>query len=449
LPPTLSSASGSIARRARFSGLEHPHICALYDVGHDGGVDYLVMQYVEGETLADRIGQGALPLAEALRCAIEIAGALDKAHRQGIVHRDLKPSNVMLTKGGAKLLDFGLAKMMAPGPITDGVTRTTPLTGQGTILGTLQYMAPEQLEGKEADARTDIFAFGTLLYEMVTGRRAFGGASQASVIGSILKDDPSPVSAVQPLAPASLDHVVQRCLAKDSDERWQSARDIASELQWIAADRAGGPPETVVVRRRARDWVAWGIAGLGVATAAVLAAGHSRHHSPTQEIIRLSLLPPTESTVFRVFDAPALSPDGRSIVFSALEPNRPTFLWIRALSSLDAKKLDTPAGASDAFWSPDSRFVAFEAQQKLWKIDTLGGSSTSICDMPDGYGGSWNRDNIILFTPDATSQIFRVPAGGGRPEPVTVLDQARQDLAHWWPHFLPDGRHFLFFVRSA
>jgi serine/threonine protein kinase len=302
-------------REARaISGLEHPNICPLYDVGHDTGIDYLVMQYVDGETLADRIAQGPLPIAEALRCAIEIAGALDNAHRHGIVHRDLKPSNVMLTKGGAKLLDFGLAKRTDRELIADGVTRTTPLTGQGTILGTLQYMSPEQLEGKEADVRTDIFAFGTLLYELLTGQRAFGGTSQASVIGSILKEDPSPVSAAQPLAPSSLDHVVQRCLAKDPDERWQSARDIASELQWIATDKSKTFGETPGARRRTRElWIGWSVAAIGIATGVLSVIISSRPNSTPQETVRLSLLPPSDTIGFRYFDAPALlQTDGES-----------------------------------------------------------------------------------------------------------------------------------------
>src|SRR5688572_26088557 len=253
-------------REARaISQLDHPHICALYDVGDHAGTAYLVMQHLDGETLTDRLAKGALPIEQALKTAIEIASALDAAHRAGIVHRDLKPGNIMLTKAGAKLLDFGLAKSGTPVVTEAGVSMlpTTPpnLTVQGTILGTFQYMAPEQLEGQEADARTDIFAFGAVLYEMLTRKKAFEGKSQASLIGAILKDDPPNIAATRPLTPPLLDHIVKRCLAKDPDERWQAASDVMRELQWVQQNPAqGGAAATGVARDRTRERAWWAAA---------------------------------------------------------------------------------------------------------------------------------------------------------------------------------------------
>jgi serine/threonine protein kinase len=240
--PQHLSASPEVRQRFEreaktISQLSHPHICALYDVGREGETEYLVMEYLEGETLSDRLARGALPLEQTLKFGVEIADALDKAHRQGIVHRDLKPGNVMLTKSGVKLLDFGLAKAMAPATTLNNLTALPTqqaLTQEGTILGTFQYMAPEQLEGKDADARTDIFAFGAVLYEMATGRTAFTGASRASLISSIMTSEPPAISTIEPMTPPMLEHIVQRCLAKGADDRWQSACDVSGELRWLA-----------------------------------------------------------------------------------------------------------------------------------------------------------------------------------------------------------------------
>src|SRR5882724_3558895 len=246
------------------STLSHPHICSLYDIGHQDGIDYLVMEYLEGETLAHRIKKGALPTEQVVQYAIQITDALDTAHRHGVIHRDLKPGNVMLTKSGAKLLDFGLAKVRATeaaAGMTALPTQTTPLTGEGTILGTLQYMAPEQLEGAEADARTDIFALGTLIYEMATGRKAFEGKSQASVIAAILEREPPPISTIQTMAPLALDHVVRTCLAKEPDARWQTAHDVLLELKWIAeAGSQAGILRPAGGRRKTRELLSWALA---------------------------------------------------------------------------------------------------------------------------------------------------------------------------------------------
>ena len=258
------------------SQLSHPHICALHDVGREGDIEYLVMEYLEGETLADRLLKGALPLEQTLRFGVQIADALDKAHRQGIVHRDLKPGNVMLTKTGVKLLDFGLAKAVAPASQQSSLTAFPTqhaLTQEGTILGTFQYMAPEQLEGKDADARTDIFAFGCVLYEMATGKKAFSGATQASLISSILRDEPQPISQVQPMSPSALDHVVQKSLAKDPEDRWQNAADLGGELKWISEGRSPtSVPVPMVSRRRNRERLGWIVAAILLAATIGLAA---------------------------------------------------------------------------------------------------------------------------------------------------------------------------------
>ncbi len=444
------------------SQLSHPHICALYDVGHQEGIDYLVMELLEGQTLAERLAKSPLPLDQALRCGIEIADALEKAHRQGIVHRDLKPGNVMLTSSGVKVLDFGLAKELGPTPSAAALTSLpteTPLTEKGTLLGTVQYMSPEQLEGKDADARTDIFALGLLLYEMVTGEKAFTGTSQATLIGAILRDEPQPISQVQPMTPPALDRLVKSCLAKDRDDRWHTAHDVKLQLQWIAeGGSAAGLPVPAGVRRRSRERLAWGIVALlGVALAAALGFGVSRRQSVASErITRLSLLPPEKATF--IPGTLAVAPDGNRIAFVALSSEGRRLLWMRPLDALEAQPLAGTEGAISPFWSPDSRFIGFFVGGKLKKIEPSGGVPQTVCDAApiaagggaagNGRGGAWNRDGTIVFAPNPLSVLYRVPAAGGQPEPLTALDAARQENSHRWPNFLPDGRHFLFFARS-
>jgi Tol biopolymer transport system component len=437
------------------SSLNHPNICTLYDIGQQNGADYLVMEFIDGETLATRLQQGPLSIADLLRFATQIADALDKAHRQGLVHRDLKPGNVMLTKEGAKLMDFGLARLLPTSGIVEGVsgiTRTTPLTGEGTILGTLQYMAPEQLEGKEADARSDLFAFGAVLYEMATGKRAFDGKSQASLIASILKEEPRPVSQLLPMSPPMLDRVIKQCLEKDPDHRWQSSGDLKRALQWVSEGGSQvGIPIPVSARRRLREKVLWGLTiGLAVcATASTVLylrlatrqVGVVRSHlvaSPTTEVARIGLGPDI-----------ALSPDGNQVAFVARDSakNAPT-LRVRPLNSLTALEMPGSEGASYPFWSPDSRFVAYFGNGKLKKVLAAGGPSQTLCEAPAGRGGTWNHDDIILFSPDWVDLLYKVPAGGGKPVQVTVRDSAHNDFTHRWPFFLPDGDHFLFFCRT-
>src|SRR5436190_22563110 len=423
------------------SQLTHPHICTLYDVGDN----YLVMELLEGDSLAERIAKGPLTMDLGFRYGIEIAEALDKAHRAGIVHRDLKPSNIMITKTGAKLLDFGLAKSVSGvfGP-TDA-TQQKAITQEGQILGTFQYMAPEQLEGLEADARTDIFAFGEVLYEMATGRRAFDGKTKTSLIAAIFDRDPPPISSMQPMTPPAFERVVKTCLAKDPDDRWQSARDVANELRWIQQN----PAVPAVAPPRSRmQWIPWIVAALSLLVAGVFAYLHHRATSRPAPLIRSAILAP-EKTSF-MFRGPAggfaLSPDGRRIVFIAISDNK-TMLWLRPLNALTAQPLLGTESATFPFWSPDSRFVGFFAVGKLRKIDIDGGPPQVICDAgSQPRGASWSKDGTIVFAGNTREALSKVSAAGGTPSPVTQL--AKNEFSHRWPSFLPDGRHFLFVAQA-
>src|SRR6266508_1756325 len=370
LPGHLSSSEEMRQRFEReakaISQLSHPHICALYDVGSHDGTEYLVMEYLEGETLATRLAKGPLGLNQTLSSGVEIADALDKAHRQGIVHRDLKPGNVMLTKGGVKLLDFGLAKAMAPltpqSGLTSLPTMATPqnLTQQGTILGTFQYMAPEQLEGSEADARSDIFALGAVLYEMATGQKAFQGKSQASLIGSILKDEPPAVSSFAPMTPPALDRVIKTCLAKDAENRFQTAHDVKLQLQWIAEGGSqAGVPAPVVARRKNREKLAWAVAGAAVLAALALGVGFVSRAPAPRRNVRFEIATPEGITTI---DAPRISPDGRYLAFNATDSTGKSRIWVRALNALSAQPLAGTDGTTRPFWSPDSRFIGFFAE---------------------------------------------------------------------------------------
>jgi Tol biopolymer transport system component len=438
-------------REARaVSSLNHPHICTLFDIGNQNGIDFLVMEFLEGETLASRLEKGPLAVDEVLRYGVQIADALDRAHRQGVVHRDLKPGNIMLTKDGAKLLDFGLAKLGSSSKSTPDETLTKALTSQGTILGTFQYMAPEQLEGKDADARSDIFSFGAVLYEMITGRRAFQGKSQASLIAAIFGAEPEAVSTVRPMTPRALDHVVSTALAKDPDARWQTAHDLLLELRWIAAGGGREQAQTAPVRSRSNVWL---IAALAVLLAAALTISvrHWLEKPPELHAVRSSILPP-ENASFVFTGIPAgpvvVSPDGRRLAFVATL-DRKTLLWVRRLDALTAQPLAGTEGASQAFWSSDSRFLAFFADGKLKRIDASGGPALTICNAGPGRSGTWNRDDVIVFAADIMSPLYRVSAAGGVATAITKTGDPPEEASHRWPWFLPDGKHFLYLATSA
>jgi Tol biopolymer transport system component/predicted Ser/Thr protein kinase len=458
LPNTLATDPQFRERFEReakaIAGLNHPHICTVYDVGHQDGTDYLVMEYLEGETLSDRLERSPgrpLAIEEALRIAIEIASALDAAHRSGIVHRDLKPGNVMLTRSGAKLLDFGLAKTEA-GAFVTGVSLlpTTPpnLTAQGTILGTFQYMAPEQLEGQEADARTDIFAFGAVVYEMLSGRKAFEGKTQASMIGAILRDDPPAIPTVPSASP--LDRAVRKCLAKDPEHRWRAAHDLHDELKWIADTGAesGGAVGAATARSGVFGNVSlpWSVSALLLLTmGAAGAIAYVRRTVPDTHVYRASIPLAVNFSQVPPSSRLAISPDGRRLAFAGAGPEGRVLLWVRALDGLTSQALAGTDGGMAPFWSPDGRFLAFVAGAKLKRIDAAGGPTATLCDAPLGQlPGTWNRDNDILFTPDTSAPLARVAASGGKPSPVTALNKALGETRHAFPYFLPDGRHFLY-----
>jgi serine/threonine protein kinase len=439
LPADLASdpaARERFEREARaIAALNHPHICVLHDVGCHEGIDFLVMELLEGETLAARLARGPLPLAQALEYALQISDALDRAHRAGIAHRDLKPRNVMLTRAGAKLLDFGLAKWREPegGPV-DSVLPTRDLTAQGAIVGTLQYMAPEQLEGEEADWRADLWAFGLLLYEMVTGKKAFEGKSQASLIAAILEHEPEPIGSVQPLSPPLLSRVVQRCLVKDPAERAQSAADVRAALRWVAEGIEASPA-------RARDpRLPWAVA-LVLFLALLSFLGFLSFRRPTADDGHLSLqvvTPPTSDPI-----SFALSPDGRQLVFAASSEGK-SQLWLRPLESLTAEPLPGTDDGTYPFWSPDSRSIGFFAWAKLRRLDLDGRLVQALADASRGMGGTWNRDGVIVYAPSPGGPLHRISANGGQSIALTVFDP--QHSSHTFPRFLPDGRQFVFYV---
>jgi len=456
LPPHLSNNADLKQRFEReakaISSLNHPHICTLFDIGHQNGSDFLIMEYLEGETLAERLKKGRLSLEQTLRIGAEIADALDKAHRQGIAHRDLKPANIMLPPGGAKLLDFGLAKPLSMAAVAgrsaplvsaaataSGPSPASPLTSAGTVVGTIQYMAPEQIEGKEADARSDIFALGAVLYEMITGKRAFEGKSQLSVASAILEKEPEPIKTLQPASPPALEHVLRRALAKNPDDRWQSAADLKAELLWIA--KAGVPAAGGKLGARASVRAAW--IATAIALAATLLAGVLLlHPSPAQRVVR-TVIPPPDKLSFHFSDddgaPPALSPDGTKLVFGAGRG-----LWVRSLDELTPRRLEGTEEGRFPFWSPDSRRIGFFSEGKLKTTDVMASAPTTICEAPNARGGSWGADGTIIFAPHIRSGILRVAASGGVAMDATHLDGTKL-TSHRWPFFLPGGRHFLYF----
>jgi serine/threonine protein kinase/Tol biopolymer transport system component len=439
-------------REARsISALNHPHICTLHDVGSHDGVEFLVMEYLEGQTLADRLARGPMKADEALRLATQIADALDRAHRHGIIHRDLKPANVMLVRGAsgavaAKLLDFGIAKQAGSVVATSGVlstpgdaTRTSPLTDRGAIVGTFQYLAPEQIQGAPADARSDIWAFGCVLYEMLSSTRPFEAPTQAGVMAAILEREPPPLQLSGDLAPG-LRRLIGACLEKNPDDRFQSLRDVRREIEWLSTPTGATPPE----RRGWRSPVlAWTVAAIAIAAALGTAAVLRRRPAQTTTAAAPLMFNLTVGSLDAQISEPAVSPDGRRIAFVALREGARS-IWLRTLDTLEPQPVKGTDDGRFAFWSPDGTSLGFFAAGKLKTVELASGKIDVVCDAPLGFGGTWGPDGTILFSPDEHAPIFRVNAQGGTPAQVTTLDTSRNDQAHRWPDFLPDGRHFLF-----
>ncbi|MBK5297968.1 MAG: protein kinase [Vicinamibacteria bacterium] len=440
-------------REARaISSLNHPHICTLHDVGEHEGSGYLVMEYIEGKPIA-----GPLPVEQACAYGIQICEALHAAHKKGIVHRDLKPANILLTKQGVKLLDFGLAKLTASGNsgATSGSAQTSmgeqatvaALTGAHTVVGTPQYMAPEQIEAREVDARTDIFAFGCVLYELLTGHRAFEGKTSSSVMAAVLATKPRPIEELVPLTPPALERIVSRCLAKDPEDRWQTARDVAAELQWVSQGGSKvGLPAVVTVRRRTREGIAWAACALAALAAIGFAVAWMRRAPQPAPVVRFPLISPAG---VQNPSPPVVSPDGRNIAFAA-DGDGKRLIWVRPLDSLEARPLAGTEGVLRPFWSPDSRFLAFMSGGKLKKVDIAGGPPQTICDAPNGADGSWSPEGVILFDGRSTDPLWRVPAAGGVRQPFVFADGKPEGTpGTGWPEFLPDGRHFLYTLGDA
>jgi len=444
------SALRRFEREARAaSALNHPNICTVYGLEEFDGKPAIVMELVEGETLAARLERGRIQIAKTLRIAIQIAGAMAEAHRRGVVHRDLKPANIMLTRAGVKVLDFGLAKIEKP-VTADSETMTVTL--EGAILGTLHYMSPEQAHGKEADWRSDIFSFGVVLYEMLAGRKPFEGESAAGVMVGILEHEPPAFSEA---VPGPLDRVVRRCLAKDPEQRWQSAGDLRAELEWIAqGSSASAVLPTVAVS--SRPWAArlrWAGIGAAVAAAVALAALLTREKPAEAPLVRFFVSLP-ENAMFGSTPGYAVSPDGRKVVFATLWKNSYT-MWLRSLESVTPVPLPSSEGLGMflPFWSPDSKSIGFFSGGKLKRID-LGGATGdapagTVCDLKlDGSGGTWNRDGVILFGL-GDGLLYRIPDTGGSPTPASKLDASRHEKWNMLPWFLPDGRHFLYSAVST
>ena len=451
------------------SALNHPHICTLYDVGQTGDLSYLVMEHIAGASLAERLKSGPLPVLEALQCAEQVADALDHAHRRGVVHRDLKPGNIVLTKSGAKLLDFGIAKLVHA---SSELTVTVPdmsaptMTIAGTVVGTLHYMAPEQLQGLEVDGRSDLFALGAVIYEMIIGAKAFDGKSQATIMAMIISGEPERLADFSLVAPAELERLLRRCLAKDPDERWQTARDLRSELRWVAErlspSRTDIKTGTVAAlplveppaKRNLAPWLvavaALALAGVAVPWALTRSGGAAQQAVDQGPLVQFAVNDPGGGTLVLDDDVggSAIAPDGTHLAMVAGRNGKP-MLTLRPLQSLQVRVVEGSEGAAYPFWSPDSKWIGFFAGEKLRKVPLSGGTPQTICDAVEPRGAAWGRDGTIVFAPASSGGLHRVSDSGGAVEPLTKLNAAETEIAHGWPHLLPDGKTLLFHVRNG
>jgi Tol biopolymer transport system component len=460
LPTTVSADPDRLRRfeqeACAASALNHPNILVVHDIGAHDGTTYVVSELLEGETLRKRIGGTPLGQRRAIDYASQIANGLAAAHEKGIIHRDLKPDNIFITNDGrVKILDFGLAKLTqldGDQVQTDIPTRRVD-TDPGVVMGTVGYMSPEQLKGRAVDQRTDIFSFGAILYEMLSGRRAFHGESAAETMSAVLKEDPPELSDTNKTVSPALERLVNHCLEKNPEARFHSARDVAFALEALSGSAVASQTTTAqslaTTTSRARQWLPWALVAVGLLLAAILAWTYFRWQRTDAgpiEAMRFVITMPEKALIIGL---PSISPDGRYVVFRLNTDDGKQFLWMRALGSFEAHPLLGTDGASQPFWSPDGRSVGFFANGKLKRIDVSGGSAQTICDAPSNYSGAWSRDGTIIFSRGVASGLYRVPAAGGMPTQLTEVDSARNEIEHIWPYFLPDGRHFLFLVRNA
>jgi len=468
LPAAFSEDSEKLRRfeqEAQAAGaLNHPNILVIFHIGTHDGAPYIVSELLEGETLRERMSGTALPQRKAIDYALQTAHGLAAAHAKGIVHRDLKPENLFVTNDGrAKILDFGLAKLVRPQFAGDVDTKAATLranTDPGRILGTVGYMSPEQVRGELVDQRSDIFAFGAILYEMLSGRTAFHRQSTADTISAILKEDPPDLSTTKRNVTPALERIMRHCLEKKPEERFHSASDLAFALEALSASTATSTQteaQPALERRgmNSRERLAWitaGILFLALLALLIFVIAPFRESPAESRAVRSFILPP-ENSSFDFTDTNAgslsISPDGRRLTFVAPTAEGKDILWVRSLDALSAQALTGTEGASFPFWSPDSRFIGFFAGGKLKKIEAAGGPALTLCDAPEARGGAWNRDGVIVFAPDVAGALQQISASGGPPSAVTQLDQARAGTTHRWPYFLPDDQHFLYLSRGA
>jgi eukaryotic-like serine/threonine-protein kinase len=461
LPTALSQDAERLRRfeqEAQAAGaLNHPNILAVYDVGTHDAAPYIVSELLEGEELREQLNDGSLPQRKALDYAQQIAQGLAAAHERGITHRDLKPENLFVTTDGrVKILDFGLAKLrpLRNESVSSEIDTRKQITDPGTVMGTVGYMSPEQVRGHEADHRSDIFSFGSILYEMLSGQRAFRRDTMAETMTAILKEEPPELSETNAKVSLPLEKIVRRCLEKQPERRFHSAHDLAFAIESLSGtSTSSGQTGTIAtlttLSTRSRmtkhlPWIVSGVLFIALLAALPFVISSLRRAPVDTPVTRVSVLPPEKSTVYTL----TVSPDGRRLAFIARDAAGKTLLWVRPLDSLAAQPLAGTDNAFYPFWSPDSRFIGFFAGAKLKKIEVTGGPPSTLCNAPNGRGGAWNRDDTIVFAPDNRSGLSRVSAAGGEPSPVTTLDSSSQESSHRFPQFLPDGHHFLYFARS-